>query len=143
MVLMTVAIVVTSGAEAQISSTNPTETRPKDSLINHVLLGQLMAKPHVYQGQKVRVVGYFIQQQGHGVLYAHQQDYDRSIRKNGLWTSFSPEVAGRKRLAAYLKPFNKKYVVMIGIFDKAKGRLGMFSGSIRAVASIDTTGASK
>ncbi len=88
----------------------------------------LISNPEQYHGKKVIISGYLnLEFEGNGI-YLHKDDYINSIYKNGLWCSID-ELKYRK--------FNKKYVIMEGIFNaEMKGHMGLWSGSIENISRI-------
>ena len=88
----------------------------------------LISTPEQYHGKKVIITGYLnMEFEGNGI-YLSKEDYINSIYKNGLWCDID--------LEKYSK-FNKKYVVMEGIFNaKMTGHMGLWSGSIENISRV-------
>ncbi len=93
-----------------------------------VSIVQLIANPNQYDGDKVIITGFLnMEFEGNGI-YLHKDDYIYSIYKNGLWCNIN--------IVEYAK-FNKKYIVIEGIFDaKSKGHKGIWSGTIKEISRV-------
>ena len=90
-----------------------------------VSIVSLIAHPEKYDGKHVIVTGFLALDFEGSAIYLHQDDYEHSIYKNGLW------YAGN--MVKYRK-FDKKYVNVEGTFDgKNKGHLGLWSGAIKDI----------
>lgn len=93
-----------------------------------VSIVQLIANPAEYNGKKVIITGFLnMEFEGNGI-YLHKDDYLNSVYKNGFWCNID--------IVEYAK-FNKKYIVIEGIFDaKKKGHLGLWSGTIMDISRV-------
>ncbi|MDP2942779.1 MAG: hypothetical protein Q8O36_04660 [Candidatus Omnitrophota bacterium] len=98
------------------------ETGEDVSIIN------LISNPEQYHGKKGIITGYLnMEFEGNGI-YLSKDDYINSIYKNGLWCDIDVEKYSN---------FNKKYVVMEGIFNaKMTGHMGLWSGSIENLSRV-------
>ena len=104
-----------------------------------VSLVELIARPEVYHGRAVRVIGFVnFEFEGNG-LYLSREDWERSIYRNGLWIEAPRSVqtdSGRPSTA-----LNQRYVIVEGIFNATHGgHLGMWSGAIERVTRLDPWG---
>ena len=93
-----------------------------------VSLVRLIANPKDYDGKVVRVIGFMrLEFEGDGI-YLHQDDYQHSIYKNGLWIGASEDMHKRKA------ELDQKYVLVEGTFNaKMTGHMGLWSGSIQKI----------
>ena len=96
-----------------------------------VSMVQLVATPERYQGKVIRVVAFLhIEFEGNG-LYTHEEDYRRSLYKNGVWVDLS----GRSYSDA--SKLNNSYVIAVGTFDATTmGHLGLWSGTLKDVQRL-------
>lgn len=93
-----------------------------------VSLVQLIANPKDYDGKVVRVIGFLRMELESSCIYLHQDDYNYSIFKNGLWIDASDEML--KRSAG----LDQKYVAVVGTFNaKMTEHSGPWSGSIQQI----------
>jgi len=98
-----------------------------------VSLINLIATPEKYQGKIVQVVGYLNLEFEGNAIYIHKEDYENALLKNAVWVDVS-----RNEAIKNAKAFNKKYVIMVGVFDmKDNGHMGMFSGTIKNISRLD------
>lgn len=107
---------------------------PPQSVVYDVSLVQLIATPEKYHGKRVQVVGYLNLEFEGDAIYLHQEDFANSLLKNAFWVDFSERVKQEKKLADY----NKKYVIIIGLFDmNLRGHMSLFSGEIKNITRLD------
>jgi hypothetical protein len=110
-------------AQSSTDFSDPTDV----SLIN------LIATPEKYQGKIVRVVGYLNLEFEGNAIYIHKEDYENALLKNAIWIELSRDEAIKNT-----KAFNKKYVILVGVFDmKDNGHMGLFSGAIKKISRLD------
>lgn len=102
-------------------------------------LVELIARPELYHGQRVQVIGFVnFEFEGNG-LYLSQTDWERGISRNGLWIEepnwFASDSAPSRR-----RP-NRCYVLVEGTFDaEHNGHLGMWSGTVERVTRLEPWG---
>jgi hypothetical protein len=89
---------------------------------------QVLSRPDVYDGRRVRLIGFaYVEFEGHG-LYLHREDFEHGLSKHALWLDLDfrqPEVAA----------LNGRYVLVDGVFNaKATGHFGMFAGSMQDIS---------
>lgn len=85
---------------------------------------QLIARPDDFDGEYVRVIGFYRHEFEGNSLYLHREDFEQSLTKNGLWMDGKAE-------------HNMTYIVVEGRFNsKRSGHEGMWSGEISAVTRI-------
>jgi hypothetical protein len=93
---------------------------------------ELVAKPVEYHGKRVRVLGFaHFEFEGNG-LYAHREDFEQSLYRNGLWLNWAPGPSDSSQ---------NRYVLVEGTFDaRMRGHFGMWSGSLSEVTRVDVMG---
>lgn len=130
-----------SGVRAPVTSTDADVGLGLDSLrcaavdgVGHctlygVSLYELIARPEVFHGRRVRVIGFaHFEFEGDG-LYVHREDWERSISMNGLW--IHPPSTGADSL-------NNHYLLVEGRFNaKMRGHFGMWGGSLDSVTRYE------
>ena len=104
-----------------------------------VSLVELIARPEVYHGRAVRVIGFVnFEFEGNG-LYLSREDWERSIARNGLW--IEPPRSIQSDSGPAPTPLNRRYVIVEGTFNAMHGgHLGMWSGAIERVTRLDPWG---
>ena len=108
---------------------------PPKSVVYDVSLVQLIANPEKYHGKRVQVVGYLNLEFEGNAIYLHQEDFTNNLVKNAFWVDFSERVKQEKKLTDY----NKKYVIIIGLFDmNLKGHMSLFSGELKDITRLDS-----
>jgi hypothetical protein len=86
-----------------------------------VSLIQIIARPSDFDGEYVRVSGFYRHEFEGNALYLHREDYAQGLRKNGLWMNGKADD-------------NMKYILVEGRFNaQSLGHLGLWSGEIEAV----------
>ena len=93
---------------------------------------QLLARPEIFDGKLVQVIGFVhLEFEGRGV-YIRKQDYQDGLHHNGLWV-------GSLREGARIRDCQDNYVVIEGRFDaRSHGHMGLWGGSL---ADISVCGA--
>ncbi len=93
---------------------------------------QLIARPDLFDGKRVRVIGYIhLEFEGNGI-YVRREDLVRRIHGNGLWVAFSD---------APPDGCQDRYVVIQGIFRaRHHGHMGLWSGAITDITRCDPWG---
>lgn len=86
---------------------------------------QLIARPGDFDGEYVRVHGFYRREFEGTSIYLHREDYEQALSKNGLWvTRDEPE-------------HDLKYVLIEGRFNaKRQGHMGLWSGEIDEVTRM-------
>ena len=92
--------------------------------VYEVSIFQLLARPEVFDGKRVRVAGYVhLEFEGNGI-YLHREDEQRSLLRNGLWVDFSQG-------ATMSEQCQDRYVIVEGTFRaRHHGHLGLWGGAI-------------
>lgn len=93
-----------------------------------VSLYELIANPAPFHGKRVRVIGFGHFEFEGNALYAHREDFERHILRNGLWVN----------LPARADSLNDDYVIVEARFDATShGHLGMWSGTLDSVTRLE------
>jgi hypothetical protein len=102
-------------------------------------LVELIARPELYDGKRVRVIGFVnFEFEGNGI-YISQEDWRRSIARNGLWID-PPSRFETDSGPSKVQP-NQRYVIVEGTFNlRNPGHLGMWSGAIQRVTRLEPWG---
>ena len=100
---------------------------------------ELIARPELYDGRRVRVMGFVnFEFEGNG-LYLGREDWERSIIRNALWIDPPPGFESDSG-AARASP-NRRYVIVEATFNaRHRGHLSMFSGALENVTRLDAWG---
>lgn len=102
-------------------------TASVDPYIKGVSMVNLIATPDRFQNKIVRVFGYLRLDFEGRAIYLHEDDYEHSLYKNGLWVSFKDGAFTDEQL----KALDGKYVLLEGTFDAGKqGHMGLWSGAV-------------
>ena len=100
---------------------------------------ELIARPELYDGKRVRVIGFVnFEFEGNG-LYVSKEDWEQSISRNSLW--IEPPVGFESDSAPSKRHPNQRYVIVEGTFSaRNTGHMGMRSGAIEEVTRLDPWG---
>ena len=102
-------------------------------------LEELIARPELYDGKRVRVIGFVNFEFEGNALYISKEDWQRSIARNGLWID-PPQRFETDSGPSKIQP-NQRYVLVEGTFNaRNPGHLGMWSGAIERVTRLDPWG---
>jgi hypothetical protein len=97
-------------------------------------MSDLISHPELYDGRRVRVVGFCRLEFEGDSLYAQSADYFHQVYKHGMWLDLDAE-ARRADL-----DLSDRYVVVEATFDaKRQGHMGLWSGMLTAVTRIEPT----
>ncbi len=112
-----------------------------------ILLGpsliELIARPELYDGKRVRVIGFVNFEFEGNAIYLSREDWEQGINRNGVWVD--PDLAlpagvERDTTAASYRP-NRRYALLEGTFHAGRGgHFGMWSGSIDRVTRLQSWG---
>ena len=92
-----------------------------------VSLLELVARPELFDGKRVRVTGYVHLEFEGNALYLSRHDLDHHQYANGVWVEFETGLAS--------KLCQDRYVIIEGRFSSEdRGHLGMWSGAIREIS---------
>jgi hypothetical protein len=111
-----------SGA-APFTDTGQFRSSPQLPLNTSLL--QLIARPNDFNGEYVRVMGFYRSEfEGTG-LYVHREDYEHGMTRNGIWCDRADST------------YNMQYVLLEGRFDaKHHGHMGLWSGTIADITRM-------
>ena len=104
---------------------------------------ELIARPELYDGKRVRVIGFVNFEFEGNALYVSQEDWLQGITPNGVW--LDPQLAlpagiERDTTSPYYRP-NRRYALLEGKFHGGPGgHLSMWSGSIDSITRIQAWG---
>ena len=123
------------------------ETVTTDSLLIHrcgeaaqqnpcdVSLIELIARPELYHGKRVRVIGVANFEFEGNALYVHADDLENHVSNNGVW------LAEPTYPVARLDTFSRRYALVEGTFSATdRGHLGMWSGAITNTTRLQSWG---
>jgi hypothetical protein len=88
---------------------------------------QLLARPEVYDGKRVRLKGYIhFEFEGNGI-YLHREDQQKALYNNGLWVQFRENI----KVGAECQD---RYVLIEGTFvARNRGHMSLWSGSVEDI----------
>ena len=121
-----VVVAVAVGASVQGETRRPQCVEGEPCSLYEASIVELIATPEVFDGKRVRTVGYVhLEFEGNG-LYLHKEDHTHSLYRNGLWVSLVKEVSRTD--------CQDRYVLVEGTFRAGdRGHLGLWSGSIKEI----------
>jgi len=137
---------VTQSAQAQVHNTpNPDSIRldrdcdQRDEHNQCTIYGPslitLIARPELYDGKVVRVIGFVRFEFEGNALYVSQLDYENAVPRNGLWID-PPDGFQSFDGASKAQP-NTQYVLVEATFNAEKrGHMGMWSGTLEHVSRL-------
>ena len=99
-------------------------TAGSDKCVYETSIIQLLARPEVYDGKRVRLAGYIhFEFEGNGI-YLHREDEQRNLFRNGFWVQV-------KEGSSIAPQCQDRYVLVEGTFvSRNHGHLGLWSGAI-------------
>ena len=102
-------------------------------------LVELIARPELYDGRPVRIVGFVnFEFEGNGI-YLSSEDWERGSVRNGLWINPPPGFEADSGPAP--KQPNRRYVIVEGTFNAHnRGHMGQWSGAIEKVTRLEPWG---
>jgi hypothetical protein len=113
---------LSTGVAAQVNGQQPTSDPPQS-----VSIVELIANKREFDGKNVIVKGYLLVDFENCALYLSEESARKVVTKNGIWISLHDQNIN-------LKKYNKKWIIIEGIFDaKNGGHLGLWSGEIRLI----------
>jgi hypothetical protein len=108
----------------------PIVMRAENQLIETTSLLQILAQPEKYDQKEVQVIAYLHLEFEGDALYLHREDFLNSILGNSIWIDTDGPIEPKK--------LNDKYVIVRGTYDaKARGHMGLFSGTIKNIKQCD------
>jgi len=92
---------------------------------------ELIARPERFDGRAVRVIGFVNLEFEGNAIYNSEEDWRRSISRNGLWITPPDSMARPRRMPP-------QYMLVEGTFNAAHtGHMGMWSGAIEQVTRFE------
>jgi hypothetical protein len=105
-----------------------------DPTVHDVSVLQLIANPQLYDGKRVRFIGFLRLEFEGDAIYLHREDYQHEISQNALWVNLPFDMTKQEQQAV-----NMHYVICSGVFDASKrGHMGMFSGEINDITRLQS-----
>jgi len=96
-----------------------------------VSLVRLIARPELYDGKVVQVVGYGVFEHEGTAIFLHAQDYEHGVPWNSVWLSLGETWKGKMGT-------QPRYVVVRGVFRAGdRGHMGLFSGALGNIERLD------
>ena len=96
----------------------------------------LIARPELYDGKPVRVVGFIRFEFEGNALYMSRADYENNVTRNGLW--IDPPPGFRSFNGPVKAKPNSQYALVEAIFSaRNRGHMGMWSGALEHVTRLD------
>ena len=102
-------------------------------------LVELIARPELFDGRRVRVIGFAnFEFEGNG-LYLSREDWRQNIFRNGIW--IDPPKGYERGSAPSPNRLNREYVIVEATFHGGRGgHFGMWSGTLDSVTRLDRWG---
>lgn len=95
---------------------------------------RLIAKPEVYQGKRVQVIGYFVSGMEVRGLFLSKEDVATGNSQNAIWVEVGDQVAFEEKFGK----FSRGYYKVVGTFDyrpdRGSGHLGAWAGELREIS---------
>jgi len=99
-------------------------------------LVELITRPEIYDGRRVRVVGWMNLAIGDSALYLSQNDWENGLTRSAVWIDPPPNFL-IDRGPTGPQP-NRRYVIVEGTFKATRrGHLDRYSGALEAVTRLD------
>lgn len=99
--------------------------RANHCALYQVSLYELLARPDVYHGKRVRVLGFVHFEFEGDALYPHREDYERGLPTNGVRITRPPGIADS---------LSDRYAIVEGTFDARSP--GLYSGTLNDVTRL-------
>jgi hypothetical protein len=124
------------GCQQSGSTKNEQSNRRKGAIdtnmVHDVSLINLIATPELFDGKKVRVIGFLHLEFEGNCLYLHEEDYNNSIQKNALRLNLGYDQYKQWKI------LSNHYVALEGAFDQdEQGSMGFYSGSVVNVTRLE------
>ena len=108
----------------------------EEARVPYVSIVQLIANPQLYEGKRIRIIGYLHLEFEGDAIYLHREDFEQAIPIDAIWIITPKALTNEQREAV-----NDKYVLCTGVFTaKRRGHMGMFSGEISDINRISPWG---
>jgi hypothetical protein len=128
--LLASLFLLTPAAFAQIKGYFP---KPEfDPNAVNVSMVQLIVNPQLFDGKKVRLIGFLRLEFEGDAVYFHREDFENGITNNGLWIDVPNDMTQQQRSET-----NMTYVICEGVFRAGRhGHMGLFAGEISDVTRL-------
>jgi len=98
---------------------------------------ELITRPEVYDGRRVRVVGFVNFEFEGNALYLSKTDWENGLTRSAVWIAPPPGFESNWG-PARVQP-NRRYVIVEATFRASRrGHLGLFSGALEEVTRLDS-----
>jgi len=99
-------------------------------------LVELITRPEIYDGRRVRVVGWLNFEIEDSALYLSQTDSENGLTRSAVWIDPPPNFASARGPTGP-QP-NRRYVIVEGTFNaRRRGHMDRYSGALEAVTRLD------
>ena len=96
-----------------------------------VSLVRLIARPELYDGKVVQVVGYGAFEHEETAIFLHAQDYEHGVPRSSVWLSLGEKWKGRLGT-------QPRYVVVRGVFRAGdSGHMGLHNGALANIERLE------
>ena len=124
--LLLLASITAACSEQRQPSLVPSQPLSAQGQPRNVSIIHLISTPERYDGQVVRVIGFYRAEFEGTAIYLHREDYDHGLSGNGLWLSKTD------------RECDLKYVIVEGRFNaRDRGHMGAFGGTIDEVTRLE------
>jgi hypothetical protein len=101
--------------------------------VDDVSIIQLVANPQLYDGKRIRIIGFLHLEFEGNVIYLHREDFEFGLTKNGLWID-TPRDMNRNQI----KAVNDHYVICTGTFAaNMHGHMDLNSGEMTHITRLE------
>jgi hypothetical protein len=142
LLVLAAALTLGSGAAHAQSPALLLETRCEtfDPTRRCVLWGpsllELITRPEIYDGRRVRVIGWVNLAPEDTALYLSQADWENGLTRSAVWVNPPPNF--KIDLGPTGTQPNRRYVIVEGTFmARRRGHLDRYSGALEAVTRLD------
>ncbi len=98
---------------------------------------ELIARPDLYDGRRVRVIGFVNFAFEGNALYLSRADWEHGVRRNGLWVD--PPARFESDWGPSRAEPNRRYVLIEATFRaSSRGHLGLWSGALEQVTRVES-----
>jgi len=97
---------------------------------------ELITRPEVYDGRRVRVVGFVNFEFEGNALYLSRTDWENGLTRSAVWVD--PPTGFESNWGPARGQPNRRYVIVEATFRAGRrGHLGLFSGALEEVTRLD------
>ena len=128
-VVTTISLASATELKTRLSQICTETDKDGTCLLHEVSIVELIANPEVFNGKKVRLVGYMNLQFEGNALYLHAEDYKHGLSRNGLWLQVPKGWPDNAK-----KCPSKSYVLLEATFNATNtGHFGLYSGGLETI----------